>query len=87
MRWTDNWKTKDNCKLIQVGVSGDFQWSPTGPWGSVLGPVLTNIFIIDLDAGIEKFLSKSANNMKFGRTANTLEEGSTTQQDLDRMES
>lgn len=52
-----------------------------------MGPVLFNIFINDLDSGIECTLKKSAGNTKLSGTIDTIEGRDTTQRDPDKRES
>ena len=88
LQWVRRWLTDRKQRVVLNGETSDLMEVESGvPQGSVLGPILFNIFIKDIDllAALIDILRKFADDTKLGKIVMNVEDGQVLQDCLDML--
>ncbi|KAF7246201.1 RNA-directed DNA polymerase from mobile element jockey [Varanus komodoensis] len=86
VRWIRAWLSDRKQKVTISGESSGWRPVTSGvPQVSVLGPILFNLFINDMEEGVNSLLIIFADDSKTGAVATTEEQALQIQKDLDRL--
>ena len=88
LQWVRRWLTDRKQRVVLNGETSDLTEVESGvPQGSVLGPILFDIFINDIDllAALIDILRKFADDTKLGKIVMNVEDGQVLQDCLDML--
>ena len=88
LQWVRSWLTARSQRVVLNGEASELAAVESGvPQGSVLGPILFDIFINDIDllAVMIDILRKFADDTKLGKIILTVEDGKVLQDCLDKL--
>lgn len=86
--WMSDWLMGQAQRVTVKGVTSGWQTVTSSiPQGSVLGPVLFNVFINDLHTRIQCTLGQFADSSKLGEVVDSFRDREDLQRDLNSLES